>query len=150
MSSRGNPFAELERLFERMSRQFDDDIGLWQVGDPFERGMREVDSTAVDLVEHDEEFVVTLDLPGFEKEDVEIRVTDRTLHVEAEREEAESDDDEAYIRRERRHESLRQSVRLPEDVEKENVTARMKHGVLTVTLPKLAVEESRTIEIAEE
>jgi len=88
-----------------------------------------------------------MDLPGFQKDEVAVSTTDRTLRIEAEREEATDEDEEAYIRRERRHESVHQSVRLPDDVDAEAVTARMKHGVLTVTLPKLAVEESHTIEI---
>ena len=108
-------------------------------------------STAVDLVEHDDKFVATFDLPGFEKDDVEIRVTDHTLRIEADHEETETDDeDSSYIRRERHHRSVRQSVRLPEEVDTESATARMKNGVVTVTLPRQTVEEERTIEIGEE
>ncbi|WP_254839747.1 Hsp20/alpha crystallin family protein [Natronomonas marina] len=147
MSVRTNPFEELERLFDRMSHQFEDSTRMWEPEGPFRRWTSEFDEMAVDLVDHDEEFVVTVDLPGFERDDVEIQVTDHTLRIEAEHEEATAEEEEQYLRRERRRESMRRSIRLPGDVDKEGVNARMKNGVLTVTLPKLEVEEARNIEI---
>lgn len=147
MSARPNPFEELERFFERMSRQFDDASRRWEREGPFSRWTSEMESLAIDLVEHDDEFVVTVDLPGFERDDVELRVTDHTLRIEAEHEEATEEEEEQYLRRERRHESTKRSIRLPGEVDKDSVQARMKNGVLTITLPKLEAEESRTIDI---
>lgn len=142
MSTRSNPFEEIERFFQRMSQQFDES---WETNAPFGRfGGTEM---PIDLVEHDAEFVVTVDLPGFEKSDVDIRVTDHTLHVDADHDETTHESDEEYLRHERRHESMRESIRLPEEVDKENVSARMKNGVLTITVPKLEVEEAKRIEI---
>lgn len=143
MSTRSNPFAELEEFFERMSRQFDVSSRMW--GD--DEWSEEFGAMAMDLVDRDEEFVVTVDMPGYEREDVEIRVTDHTLRIEAEREEASEEEDERYLRQERRQASAQRSVRLPADVDKENVHARMTNGVLTVTLPKTDVEEAQKIEI---
>lgn len=144
MSTRSNPFDEIERFFQRMSQQFDEPL---ERDGPFDRFTGRYDEMPVDLVERDAEFVVTVDLPGFEKEDVDVRVTDHTLHVEADHKETLDEGNAEYIRHERRHESMRQAIRLPEDVDKENVEARMQNGVLTVTVPKLEVEEARTIEI---
>jgi HSP20 family protein len=143
MSTSGNPFDELERLFERMSRQFDEATGMWNAETPFGR----MESMSIDLVETDDEFVVTADLPGFERDDVDIQVTDHTLRIEAEHEEATEEHEADYLRRERRHESVHRSIRLPDEVDKEAVEARMKNGVLTVTLPRLEAEEARSIEI---
>lgn len=147
MSVRSNPFEELERLFERMNRQFEESTRMWDTETTFGRWSGEADAMAVDLVEHDEEFVVTVDLPGFEKSDVDIRVTDHTLRIEADREETTEEKEEQYLRHERRHESTHRSIRLPDEVDKEGVNARMKNGVLTITLPRLETEEARTIEI---
>lgn len=147
MSARTNPFRELEQLFERMSRQFDESSGMWDPQETFGRFRSRGEPMAVDLVERDEEFEVTVDLPGFERDDVQIEVTDRTLRIEAEREESVDEEEEEYLRQERRHESMRRSIRLPDEVDKENVTARMKHGVLTVSLPKIEAEDARTIDI---
>ena len=146
MSSRSNPFEEIEQFFERMSRQFDERSESWGEDGPLAR-WSESERMAVDLVEHDDEFVVTVDVPGFGKEEVDVRVTDHTLHVEAEHEESVENGDDRYLRRERRHESMRRSIRLPEEVDTESVDARMNNGVLTVTVPKLEATEARTIEV---
>jgi len=150
MSARSNPFEELERLFERMSRQFDDSSRIWESEGPLSRWSTEFESMALDLVEHDDEFLVTVDLPGFERDDVSLQVTDHTLRIEAERESEVEEEEEQYLRHERRQQAMHRSIRLPDDIDKENVSARMKNGVLTVTLPKLEIEEARTIDIEEE
>jgi len=155
MDTRTNPMAELERFFDRWSQRFGESTEDWDGG----FGWSAFESMAVDLVEHDDRFVVTADLPGFERDDVEVTVTDRTVRIEAEREtiehEAEDGDengggDEAeprYLRHERRHETADRSIRLPEEVEAETASASMNHGVLTVTLPKLVVEDAHTIDV---
>ncbi|MFW5948263.1 MAG: Hsp20/alpha crystallin family protein, partial [Halolamina sp.] len=94
------------------------------------------------------EFVVTVDLPGFEKADVDVSVTDHTLRIEAEHEETTDERSDQYLRHERRHDSLHRAIRLPEAVDKARVEARMQNGVLTVTVPKLEVDEVRTIDVA--
>jgi len=147
MNTRGNPFKELERVIERMSRQFDDTSSMWESEGPFGRWASEAEAMAIDLVDRDDEFVATVDLPGFERDDVDIQVTDHTLRIKAEHEEILDEEDEQFIRHERRHDSTKRSIRLPGEVDKDGVKAQMKNGVLTVTLPKLETEEARKIEI---
>lgn len=151
MSARNTPLEELERFFERMSRQFDDAPRMWNPSESLGRWASEFGTMAIDLVERDEEFVATIDMPGFERDDIDIRVSDHTLRIEAERREAldeETDEEKVrYIRHERRHESVERSVRLPDNVDTDGVTAKMKNGVLTVTLPKLEAEDAREIDI---
>lgn len=147
MSTPRNPFEELEDLFERMSRQFDDATRMWEEESPLARTSGGMESMSIDLVEDDGAFVVTANLPGFERDEVGIEVTDRTLRIEADHEEASEESEAEYLRRERRHESMRRSIRLPDEVDKESVDARMKNGVLTVTLPRLEADEARSIEI---
>ncbi|WP_410767377.1 Hsp20/alpha crystallin family protein [Haloferax sp. DFSO60] len=146
MSSRNNPFDELERIFERLSREFSDASRSWKWNEPSMPWMGE-ESMAVDLVEHDDHFIVAVDLPGFEREDVEVSVTDHMLRIDAKRERETEDKDSQYIRHERRHKTEQRSISLPDAVDPENVTARMKNGVLTVTLPKIETDEARSIDI---
>lgn len=147
MSMRSNPLEELERFFERMSHQFEVGPRMWDPSGSVERWASEFGSMAIDFVDRGDEFVVTVDMPGFEREDIEIRVTDRTLRIEAERQEVLDEEDGRYLRHERRHESADRSIRLPDGVDTESVNARMKNGVVTITLPKLDVEEAHAIEI---
>ena len=146
MSERSNPLAELERLFERMGSQFDEASYRWESQGPL-MAWRSDRDPAVDLVDRDDEFVATVDLPGFERGDVDVRVTGRELRVEAEREATDDDETERYVRRERRRRSVRRSIRLPDDVDTEGVEARIGNGVLTVTLPKVEPEPAREVEI---
>jgi HSP20 family protein len=136
---RSNPFEEFETLFERMSRQFDEMSR--QFDGPT---MGQTHGIQLDVSDYDEEFVVVADVPGFEKEDIDLSVANRSLTIEAAREMREDEESETgeYIRRERRHESLRRTVRLPEEILADDATASYKNGVLTVTLPKVHVEES--------
>lgn len=149
MTMRTTPFEELERLFDRMSRQFDDVSHMWEGEESFGSWGRETEM-AVDLAERDDEYVVTADLPGFDREDVSVNVTDRTLRIEAEREEETDESDEQYIRQERHQRSVTRSVRLPGKVDIEDVSGTMTNGVLTVTLPKVAGQKPKTIEIEEQ
>lgn len=132
MSRRKSPFDDLEEFFERFSRQFEGQSGFDQ--DVF--GMGGANRMSIDLADTDEEFVVTADTPGFSKEEIDVRVSGRTLTIEANRDERSEEGDETYLRSERHSESLRRTVQLPEPVDEEDVSATYKNGVLTITLPK--------------
>ncbi len=134
---RANPFEDIEEMLERMSEQVEE-------GMTFDR------SVPVDVRETDAEFVVTVDLPGYDADDIDLTVTDRQLRIDAEREtdvEIEEDDEVRVVRRERSRTSVSRSVRLPEPVDEEGVEASLDGGVLTVTLPREHDPEGRTIEI---
>lgn len=147
MATRINPFEEIEQFFNRMSRQFEETSRGIDSSEPFSLtlGSR---TMAVDVVEDDENIVVNADIPGFEDDEIEIRVTDNTLRIDAEHEEAvDESEGERYLRRERRHKSMSRSIQLPSEVDTENVEARMKNGVLSVTLPKREPEDAREVDI---
>lgn len=147
MSARSNPLEELERFFERMGRQFDE-APLLDPSGSLERWSPAFGTVAIDLVDRDDEFVATVDMPGFDRDEIDVRVTDHKLRIKAEREETLDEEEEGrFIRRERRRESADRSIRLPDDVNTDEVKATMKNGVLTITLPKLEAKEARGIEI---
>lgn len=130
--SRRNPFDDIEEFFEQLSRQFEGQSGF----DRSPLGMGGQNRMSIDLADRNGEFVVTADVPGFEKDDLNVQVADNTLHVEAESTSRTDESDETYLRSERHSQSMRRSVRLPEPVEETDVSATYRNGVLTVTLPK--------------
>lgn len=137
--SRRNPFEEIERMFERMNDQF---------GQFDDMSMPATQSLSVDLADHEDSFEVTADLPGYEREDIDLSVADRTLRISAERDESTETGEGNYLRRERRRRSVSRSLSLPEEVEEDAASAAYTNGVLTVTLPKATGDEdSRSIDI---
>lgn len=149
MSTSRNPFQDLERLFDRMSREIDDRSRLIDGDGPLARFSPEMAGMPVDLIERDEEYTATVDLPGFEREDITIEVTDDELRIDTEYEEVidEAPADGRYIRHERRSGATRRSLHLPEGIDRDGVRAQMTNGVLTVTMPKREIEAGRQIEI---
>ncbi len=138
------PFDDMNRAFDRMSRNFGrmdlSDFGRMNWGD-FD-GMRR-SGIDVDVAEYDDEVVVVADLPGFDKEHIDLTVRDGVLSIGAERTTAHDEGDESgsYLRRERRAESLRRSISLPAAVIEDDASATYSNGVLTVSLPKLTVDD---------
>lgn len=137
-----NPFEELEELLERMSQEFDTDLG------------GRLSPIPVDVRDEGDSYVVAVDLPGVEKDAVEVSITDSTLRVQAtapdeEEDEEEGEDAGEYLRRERRSRSGSRTVTLPGDVSQDGVEATLSNGVLTVRLPKVDPGEGgRQIEIS--
>ncbi|MDG5818141.1 Hsp20/alpha crystallin family protein [Natronococcus sp. A-GB7] len=148
MAGRRNPFDNLEELFDRLNRQFEEATRTWESeqgeGFPFGAG-----TTTLDLADHDDEFVVTVDVPGYESEDLDSRLSGETLYISGEREHGTTDErDDSYLRRERELESFSRQLTLPEPVDADGIEARVNNGVLTIRLLKLEPGEgSHAIDI---
>lgn len=140
---RGNPFEDIERMLERMTEQFED----FEDFRGFEAGFGS--RLKVDLEDRPDEYIVTADLPGYDKDDIDVQLADQTVRISAEHETAAEDEEPGrYVRRERTRESMSRSISLPEPVDEEDVSARFKNGVLTVTLRKRYTEsDSHHIDI---
>jgi len=139
MMRRYTPFDEFDSFFDRMGRGFEL-MGTQQT------------QVAVDIADDDEEFTLTADLPGFDREDIELTVDDSVVTIAAEHsyDQDETSDDGSYLHRERRTASVQRRVRLPEAVDDEAASAAYHNGVLTVSLPKrstVAIEDGRRIDI---
>ncbi|QIO22969.1 Hsp20/alpha crystallin family protein [Haloarcula sp. JP-L23] len=128
------PLDNMESWFDQMSRQFEEAAERWGTG--FESWTPEMGSPRVDVVDEDDAFVVTADLPGFDKDDLEVYISDQTLAIEADHSREAEETDVNYVRRERSHRSISRRVRLPGSVDEEDVSASMDNGVLTVRIGK--------------
>ena len=128
MTRRRNPFDEIERVFDRMSDQFEEMGDARQV---------KAGGISVDVAESTDEITVTADLPGYESDDIDLSVRDGRLTIRAERESEIEQADETYHRRERTHQQHTRTLSLPAEVDEEDADATYQNGVLTVTLPKI-------------
>ena len=104
---------------------------------------------AVDIREVDASFILTADIPGLTKPDIDLIVENKTLKISGKREYNNTDGNVEYHYQERTHGSFQRSFKLPISVDEENISATFKSGILTVVLPKTeeAQPKQRTIKI---
>lgn len=100
---------------------------------------------SVDVLETDKEVVLKTAIAGVRPEDVEVFVNGDMLTVRGTRKEQHSEEGASYLVRECRWGSFSRSVILPTDVDADRIEADMKHGMLTVRMPKL--HRSKRIEV---
>ena len=141
MSLRWNPWTELSRVERELSDFFD---GRNAALSPLVKPQKL--HPAVDVHEDAQKIVLVVDLPGIDQKDVEINVEDNVLTLKGERK-PEKVEGEAFRRYERAYGVFTRTFTLPRTVAADKVTAEMKAGVLTLTLPKRAEAQPRQIKI---
>lgn len=126
-----SPHAQLRRELDRL------------FGD-FERVSSQGSAVAFD--DDGTSFVLRADVPGLTEKDFEISVANNTVTLKGERK-VEAPEGYSQHRRERSAVRFAKSFQLPARVDAEKVTATLKHGVLTVTLPRAAEAQPRQISV---
>ncbi|SDO91146.1 heat shock protein Hsp20 [Halomonas shengliensis] len=146
--SRGvSPFHEFDRFFDSvfdrgwmpMLRR---DHPLWERFAAFEKGMPKVD-----VIERDAEVVVRAEVPGFEREDLEVSVTDRSVTVKGEHRQEKKEEEGEYFRSEITSGSFSRTVALPGDIDADKAEASFRNGILELTLPKRNKANRRKVEV---
>ncbi len=129
-----DPFEELRRMQERMNRLLEE----------FDRMAfaREV-SAPLDVIDEGDRYRILVDLPGFNKEDINVYVEDGDLVIKAERKEEREESGRNYIRQERRFGEVYRRISLPEEVDVDKISAKYNNGVLEIIVPK--VEKERKV-----
>lgn len=143
--------------FERMADYFDrmrEDImrrpfpELWQ---PLKRlrasGFPGFSTPAVDLFEDKDNVVVKAEMPGLEKKDVEVKLTDSRLTIRGEKKKEEEVKEEDYSYSERSYGAFARVLQLPCQVKGDKVKASFKNGVLEVKLPKSEEAKDRSVNV---
>lgn len=109
---------------------------------------------AINVLENEKEYKVELAVPGMTKEDFDVHIDEENnlvISMEKKNEKKEDEKNGRYLRREFSYSKFQQTMILPEDVDKEKISATVNNGVLDIELPKLVKEElpkqKRVIEI---
>jgi HSP20 family protein len=140
MLNRWDPFRDLQRLQDEMSRAFDDRLGL--------RSSESVGWTpAVDIYEDEEGVALRFDLAGVEPKDVDIRFENGTLTLRGERKLEREDKRDNYHRLELSYGTFTRSFSLPATIDPDRIRAESKNGLLTVHLPKKAEAKPKSIQV---
>jgi len=132
-----NPFSflqqEIDRLFDGVTRNIP--------------GFATSAMPRMDISETDKAIEITAELPGLEKKDVELNVTDNLLTIRGEKKNEREEKNKDYHLVERSYGSFSRSVELPAGVKTEDIAAEIANGVLTVTVQKPAPKQAKQIEI---
>ncbi len=134
MSSRS--FDEMERMFDQMDRMFGQmrdrfartEFGANIMDMPWNRGM------TVDIYEDEDALMVVADLPGFERDEIEINIRGTVLDIRA--------DHEAETEHMHRTRSISERVTIPADILEEEAAATYHNGVLEICLPYAGEREA--------
>ena len=126
---------------------FDDMFGM----DPFfER--RDSKLMKTDIKEKGDKYIIDIDLPGYDKENIDLEIEDGYLKVTAkvDKNVDDSDEDEKYIHQERFYGECSRSFYIGKNIKEEDIKASFKKGILTLTIPKeeqKKLEEKKKIQI---
>lgn len=128
-----SPFDRFDKLFEDFLR-------------PTYGGQRRLTYPPLNLSQDQDNIFVRAEIPGMEIKDIELTLTDKTLVIKGERKAEEG----KYFRQERPAGVFHRVINLNVPVSRDRVSARMKDGMLTVTLPKTEAIKPRSISIEAE
>jgi HSP20 family protein len=145
-----SPFGMMRRWFDDMDRMFEgfgfpvsQRFGAWMQPEGF--------SPRLDIVERDGKLVITADLPGMEKDDIKVNISDDSVLIEGERKYEHEDRKEGVYHSERSHGQFRRQVSLPQGVRTESAKATFKNGVLEIVMDSPGpAQNTRRIEIQDE
>lgn len=141
-----NPFREFERMldtfFDRGAMPSRWEHPLWERFAAFEKGMPKVD-----VIDRDAEVVVRAEAPGFEREELDVSVTDGAVTIKGDHREESKQEEGEYFRSEMSHGAFTRTVALPGEVDTDKAEASFKNGVLELTLPKLKRANRRKVEV---
>ncbi|WP_290597268.1 MULTISPECIES: Hsp20/alpha crystallin family protein [unclassified Archaeoglobus] len=132
-----DPFEEFRRMQERFNRLLEDFSRFPE----FKEYLKEYRmGMPVDVIDEGDNIKVIADIPGFNKEDIEIYFENGDIVIKAERKEEVEEKKRDYIRKERRMGRFYRRISLPADINKDEVKAKYNNGVLEITIPRTKKE----------
>ncbi len=152
VSGYASPIDRFHADFDRMVDSMFSDFGMpspRQFFDKVEPGFGKTSiKPKVDVYGTDNEYVIEAELPGIEEKDLSIDLKDDVLVLSAEMKHEEKTEEKGYYRVERSYGSFKRILNVPEDADKENITAKLNKGILRVTMPRTKLVESNSRKIA--
>ena len=136
-----NPFEGLSMLQRRMNRLFDESFN----DESEDRNLSW--SPRVDLVELEDRFEVSAELPGLSREDVKVELQENVLTLSGEKQSAVEKKDRNLFVCERNYGQFRRSFQFPNRIDAAKIDASFKDGILTVSLPKVEEAKPKLIDV---
>lgn len=144
-----NPLDEMESMFERLfphgwTRPFDFGHPFWkELPAPFSHRL----APRVDVINREREIMVRAQLPGVEKKDLDVSISDNTLTIRGHTSHEEQEEKGDYYRRECSSGSFTRTFVLPNEVDGDKAKATFENGILELTIPKSRESKQHKIQI---
>lgn len=139
--TRYDPLVEVDDFIDRYMRTFN--RPLMRRGEAADFDWAPV----ADISENNDEYIIQMEAPGVEKDDIKISINRDLLTVRGERREKREEGDVKHHRVERSYGSFMRSFSLPPDVDEENVKAEYNDGMLNLHLPKSEEAKPKSVDI---
>jgi HSP20 family protein len=139
--------VDIESIYANQMKEVHKKMGAIAESVPYVSGT--VKRPATDVLETDESIIVSMEIPGVGKDDVDVTIIGDELSVSAKRSMESEDKDESVYRCERSYDAFKRLIRLPADVKSEEAKATLGNGVLRITLPKTTVISKTKIGVEE-
>lgn len=129
------PFTELDSMERRMRRIFE------------EIGFAPVLAPAADVYETGEEFVVELEVPGYQEKELSVEVSDHMLAIKGSHTKEKDEEHKEFALRERLEREFERCFVLPDEADTEHMKAVFREGLLEVRAPKLEAAKPKKVAI---
>lgn len=141
-----HPFWSLQRQTNRLFDGFFGNFGI----EPFGRDGDWYAGFSPDMnvTEDDKNVHVSVELPGMDTGDIELSLSDNALTIKGEKKAENEHEEKGYHRVERSYGTFERIVNLPAEVDEAGAEAKFEKGILTIVLPKKALEERKAKRIA--
>ena len=138
----------LSRLRNEVDRLFDDFPARWPRLD-FGRFAAALPAPAIEMTETAKAYKLTVEVPGMDASDIDVNVEGGKLVISGEKKEEREEKEESYSYSERSYGAFERRIELPSGADAESIKAKVRKGVLNITLPKTqkAANNKRRIEI---
>ncbi len=140
-----SPFEEMDRMFESFFPRRWMQPFRWDM--PHLPELAELKMPRVDIIDRDTEIVVKAELPGVEKDDIDVSMTDNSVTIKGSTSHQEKEEKGNYYRSEISRGSFSRTVALPGDVNADEAKATFNDGILELTLPKVEKSHRKSITV---
>ena len=141
-------FEDMDNLFDEfLSRNWLSPMHFNWPGKKLVRSTFGAKSPSVDVIDRDKEIIVRAEIPGFDRKDLKVSMTDNTVTIKGKTSKEEKEEKDNYYRREITKGSFSRVVSLPCDVDYEQAKSSFDNGVLELVVPKIKPVKQHEIKI---